>query len=324
MRRPRSWTRTEAGVLADWQRDNPPMTLKELEAIYWAGTLGSFALAAERLSMTQSSLSKRVLEIEGELGEQLFDRSGPRARITGAGERVLAQARRMLALRDEILMCARGLHSLAGSCRFGVSEQVVSTWLPALVRRVREELPEVSLEPRVGVTQELLSDVVRGETDFALCPGESVDARLASHRLHEVAMTWVSAPGLLAAGGRLDAESLQRVPVISTSAQAGATAALDAWAVAHGIKFRRIVACNSMGAVAALAAAGLGLCVLPAPFAARFLKEGRLERLAIAPELELPPLGYHLHWRQDDDRALSHALRELAIAVGTAPAWPLD
>ena len=297
------------------------MTLKELEAVYWAGTLGSFALAAERLSMTQSSLSKRVLELEEELGERLFDRSGPRARITGAGERVLAQAREMLALRDAIVTGARGPRALSGTCRFGVSEQVAATWLPALVHRAREDHPEVSLEPRVGVTQELLGAVVRGETDFALCPGGSADAQLSSRLLHAVPMAWVSAPGLLKALGVLTVESLQQVPVITTSAQAGATAALDAWAVGQGIKFRRIVACNSMGAVASLAAAGLGLCVLPEPFAARFLQDGRLQRVPVEAPLQVPPLPYYLHWRMGDDSALGQALRDIVIAVGSRPEW---
>jgi len=40
------------------------MTLKQLEAFYLAATLGSFALAAQRVHVTQSSLSKRIAEME--------------------------------------------------------------------------------------------------------------------------------------------------------------------------------------------------------------------------------------------------------------------
>lgn len=296
------------------------MTLKELEAVYWAGTLGSFALAADRLSMTQSSLSKRILELEDELGEKLFDRSGPRARITGAGERVLMQARQMLALRDTILSGERGSRGLRGSCRFGVSELVVATWLPALVERARSDFPEVALEPRVGVTQELLAAVSRGETDFAIGPGGSSEAAIASHRLHAVDMVWACAPNFPAARDELDAAHVQQLPVISTSAQAGATAALDNWAVGQGLKFRRIVASNSMGAVASLSAAGLGLCLLPAPFARPLIEAGRLIRMRCEPALQVPPLPYYLHWRSDDDSVLSAALRALVIEVGAA--WP--
>jgi DNA-binding transcriptional LysR family regulator len=51
------------------------MTLKELEAFHLAATLGSFALAAQRAHITQSSLSKRIAELESWAGAELFDRS---------------------------------------------------------------------------------------------------------------------------------------------------------------------------------------------------------------------------------------------------------
>ena len=44
------------------------MTLKQLEAFYWAATCASFAVAAERLHLSVSSLSKRIAELEEALG----------------------------------------------------------------------------------------------------------------------------------------------------------------------------------------------------------------------------------------------------------------
>jgi DNA-binding transcriptional LysR family regulator len=61
------------------------MTLKQLEAFYWAATCASFAVAAERLHLSVSSLSKRITELEDALGQPLFDRSGHKAALTDAG-----------------------------------------------------------------------------------------------------------------------------------------------------------------------------------------------------------------------------------------------
>ena len=58
------------------------MTLKQLEAFYWAATCASFAVAAERLHLSVSSLSKRIAELEA-LGQLLFDRSGHKAASGG-------------------------------------------------------------------------------------------------------------------------------------------------------------------------------------------------------------------------------------------------
>ena len=76
---------------------NPAMTLKQLEAFYWAATCASFAVAAERLHLSVSSLSKRIAELEEALGQLLFDRSGHKAALTEAGQRLLPQAGDMLA-----------------------------------------------------------------------------------------------------------------------------------------------------------------------------------------------------------------------------------
>ncbi|SUP85622.1 LysR family substrate-binding transcriptional regulator [Yersinia pseudotuberculosis] len=51
------------------------MTLKQLEAFYWAARCSNFSIAAERLHISISSLSKRIVELEASLGCTLFDRS---------------------------------------------------------------------------------------------------------------------------------------------------------------------------------------------------------------------------------------------------------
>ena len=64
------------------------MTLKQLEAFYWAATCRNFAVAAQRVNLSLSSLSKRIAELEASLGQTLFDRAGHRAVLTEAGERL--------------------------------------------------------------------------------------------------------------------------------------------------------------------------------------------------------------------------------------------
>jgi len=297
------------------------MTLKQLEALYWAGTLGSFALAAQRLCTTQSALSKRIQELEDEFGEPLFDRTGPRARITGAGERVLVHAGEMLRAKDEILTAARGTQGLRGSSPFGVSEFVASCWLPQIVTAIRAGYPAVTLEPRVAVTGELMQELARGETDFAISAASTADAAIASERLFAVEMAWIAAPGLATDLGTLTRDRLADIPVLSTSPQSGATAALHQWALANGVKFRQVQPSNSMNAVASLAAAGLGVCVQPRPFAQRFVEDGRLAWVHTAPDCLLPPVTYFLHWRSDDQRVLTARLRTLVAELAAAPPW---
>jgi DNA-binding transcriptional LysR family regulator len=291
------------------------MTLKQLEALYWAATLGSFALAAERLSTTQSSLSKRILELESELGVRLFDRSGAKARITDIGERVLAPAREMLSRRDEIMLAARGNYGLRGTCRIGVSELVAVTWLADLASRLHETYPDVALEPRIAVAEELLVEVQRGHTDFAVGPVRSPDLAMVSKHLFDVRMTWVSAPRLLPSDGRMSAEAMLQYPVLAMSDRSAVTQALFRWVNDKGLRFRRIVASNSMNALASLAASGLGICLLPEPFANTFIERGQLRPILLRDGTSAPQLPYFLSWRGNDTGRLSIAVRDLALEV---------
>lgn len=295
------------------------MTLKQLEALYWAGSLGSFSLAAERLCTTQSSLSKRILELEQELGEKLFDRSGSRVRLTSLGARILSSAQQMLSVRDNIVQTARGRYGLSGACRFGVSELVALTWLPDIVAKVRKAYPDVTLDPHVAIAADLFTGILRGEIDFAVGPATSPDASIISQHLGEVDMVWVCAPHLMSPGESLTAKTFLAHPVISMSRQAAATAFLDHWAVENGIKFRRVVTSNSLGTVAALAAAGLGICLLPKPIAVEFIERERLRTLRVARKLAVPRLAYYLHARKAAPEALSQAVREIVLTTCSAP-----
>lgn len=120
----------------------PAMTLKQLEAFYLAATLGSFSLAAQRAHVTQSSLSKRIAELEAYLDTELFDRSSKRAQLTEAGSRLLPTAAQMLELKEGVKATVSSPTKLVGTCRFGISELGALTWLPRLVARVREQHPQ--------------------------------------------------------------------------------------------------------------------------------------------------------------------------------------
>ena len=144
------------------------MTLKQIEAFYWAANLGSFSIAANRLHVTQSSLSKRIAELEESVGAPLFDRSSRRAQLTECGQRLIALAGQMLDLSEQFRASDLTGTRLTGVCRFGVSELISLTWLPTFTRMVNRDHPALVLEPYVDLARHLERKVVRGELDFAV------------------------------------------------------------------------------------------------------------------------------------------------------------
>ncbi len=289
------------------------MTLKQLEAFYLAATLSSFALAAQRAHVTQSSLSKRIAELEAWLGTALFDRSGQRALLTEAGHRLVPRAAQMLQMRSEIRDGLSSRSRLSGTCRFGISELGALTWLPNFVARVRSEHPDLMLQPHVDLGRRLERQVVRGELDFAVVPKPPETSHVSSHEVAEVRVTWMAAPGRFKPDFKLRASELASHPVITMTDGSGMTQAFDGWAADQGLTIPRIVASNSLMAIIGLTIADIGISFLPHDFMRPWVESGAL--LPFASDPPLPALRYCFVHREDDRRAMLPVLLSVVMAV---------
>lgn len=285
------------------------MTLKQLEAFYWAARLGSFAVAALRLHVTQSSLSRRISDLEEDLGQQLFSRSGQRAAITDAGTRLLPYATQMLDLETQARSSHGETAALRGVCRFGVSELVATTWLPKLVTNVLKQHPDLVLQPYVDLTAGLERKLERGELDFAVIPGPSRMSALAHRPLGDLDYAWMAAPTRLARGTVLTPSHFVEHPVITLTTQSTLTQSFDRWAQLQNLDIPRRLVCNSLLALIGLTTAGVGISFFPRPFMRPLLEREQLVELVCEPAL--PRLGYCFHWRGDDTRRLVMVLQEL-------------
>jgi len=121
-------------------------TLKQLEAFYWAASLGNFQSAAFRLNTTQPAISNRIQELERALGVELFDRATRIARLTPKGRQLLSYAERMLRLATEMQDKVGDKHILRGTVRLGVVDAIALTWLPELIFRLNDMYAGISIE----------------------------------------------------------------------------------------------------------------------------------------------------------------------------------
>lgn len=289
------------------------MTLKQLEAFYWAATSSTFLVAAERLHVSQSSLSKRIAELEAQLRRPLFDRSGHRAVLTEAGQQLLPLARRMLGLADEMLSLVAEGSGLRGYCRFGVGDLAALTWLPDLVAHVRAAYPDLVLEPYVDVGATLAQRLDSGELDFAVIAGYSSNSVIASEAIAQVRFSWAAAPELVQGRRAITASLLQETALIGMPPGAGTTRVLEQWLAVHNMVPGRRLTCNNLAAIAGLVAAGVGLGLFPEGWLRQMAARGAVVELRGRPAL--PPLQYTFQWRRDDTRPLLARMREAVAAT---------
>lgn len=287
------------------------MTLKQLEAFYWAATCANFVTAAERLHVSVSSLSKRLVELEASLGCALFDRQGHRAVLTGAGEGLLPKVRQLLAAATDLRASVAASSGLTGRCVFGVGELTALTWLPRLVALARDTHPALTLEPHVDIGARLEERVEKGSLDFAVVAGRSSRSTLTSQWLTEARFVWTAASSVLGDARRLTPAMFSRIPLITLPEGAGTTRILDDWLLTQGVTAEQRLVCNHWGAVAGLLVEGLGLGFLPEGWARSLSRRGQLRLLPSSPPLA--PLPYAFQWRRDDVRPVVSCMRELAV-----------
>lgn len=283
------------------------MTLKQLEAFYWAATCASFQLAAQRVHLSTSSLSKRLAELEDSLGVQLFDRTAHRAQLTEAGERLLPRAAALLQAAQETRSSVGGSSDITGRCHFGVGELSALTWLPQAVAHVSHTHSRLRLEPHVNVGEALVERLRSGELDCAVIAGGSTQhGAIASVPVGEARFAWVASPALVPDATGVSAALLERCALVTLPGGAGTSRLLDDWLLAMGIAAPRRLTCNSWGAVAGLLIEGLGVGILPHGWARHLEERGDLRTLRA--RRALPPLTYTFQKRSNDDRQLLAAM----------------
>ena len=144
--------------------------LKHLRAFIHTAQLGSVSLAAERLYLSQPSISQQLKALERGLGQTLFDRHGPKLRLTPAGKALLDLATPLVERIDRLPeVFQRQYGSLeSGEIRIAAGESTMLHLLPSLIMRFRQQHPgiAVSLNNVTGIDG--LGMIRRGEVDFAV------------------------------------------------------------------------------------------------------------------------------------------------------------
>jgi LysR family hydrogen peroxide-inducible transcriptional activator len=145
------------------------MTLTELKYIVAVARERHFGRAADACFVSQPTLSVAIKKLEDELGVPLFERRSNDVTLTDAGERIVAQAQRVLDEAARIKEIAKsGKDPLSGPLRLGVIYTIGPYLLPSLVRQLLKDAPQMPLLLTENYTVKLLELVKNGEIDVAI------------------------------------------------------------------------------------------------------------------------------------------------------------
>lgn len=163
-------TNVAGGVLARFCERIPAlMTLNELRYIVAVARERHFGRAAEACFISQPTLSVAVKKLEEELGLSLFERRKGEVSITPVGERIVAQAQRVLEEASGIRQIAQqGQDQLDGPLRLGAIYTIGPYLLPHLIPQLAESAPKMPLIIEENYTAGLADKLKQGELDVIL------------------------------------------------------------------------------------------------------------------------------------------------------------
>jgi len=170
---------------------NRALDIAPLRTFVAVADTGGFQRAADILHLSQGAVSQHVRRLESAVGCPLVERRGRGWRFTVDGEQLLPQARRLLALHDEVLCTFRG-NETPKTVVVGSTEHAAQQLLPHVAAALEAALPSHQVRFRIDRGSKLRESFAAGRIDIALLFGPADDPRATA--VGDLDLTWYSAP----------------------------------------------------------------------------------------------------------------------------------
>ena len=165
------------------------MVFPEIRLLQAAITLAeelNFSRAAERLRIDQSTLSKRILELEHQLDAQLFERNHQKVKPTDAGNKFVEEARQAMAHIERAVVSARADSGGDSEVLHVGRSTYTDPWLVSMILAVHLPFyPGLRIQWSSNYSHELAREVLAGTLDLALTTGLPENQKLTCLKMSE-------------------------------------------------------------------------------------------------------------------------------------------
>ena len=145
------------------------LSLESLQLLVAAADSGSFSAAARRLGKAQSAVSTGIANLEIDLGLTLFDRSGRLPRLTAPGERMVAEARALLAQQAQLQALAAELAAgIEARLTLAIDDDSLLPWLTPVLEQLAAAYPLLELELLFPMMEDLSDMLLTGRAQLAI------------------------------------------------------------------------------------------------------------------------------------------------------------
>jgi DNA-binding transcriptional LysR family regulator len=225
----------------------------------------SFQLAAAHLNLSQTALSHRMRKLEDDLGLRLLQRTTREVSVTPAGLALLPKVRSMIdGLSDSLDELRRQGREFQESLAIGCLPTIAAGPLPAVLKRFRNEHPDVALRIHDNSATEIDALIQSGAVEFGI-------TLVAAHRWDFAVETLIRDPFVLVCRRRdaiadrasVSWSDLAGAPLIRISPHTGNRMIIDDALGSRRDSLRWVYEVQHVSTAIALVRAGLGMTVIP-------------------------------------------------------------
>ncbi|HKT51415.1 MAG TPA: LysR family transcriptional regulator [Candidatus Angelobacter sp.] len=161
------------------------MDFDQLETFLEVARHASFSRAAERRFRTQPAISSQIRALEEEVGAKLFDRSGGKVALTGAGKIFQQYAEQTLEARKTMMVTVAEMERVPrGEIVVGANEGTCLHILPEVFAEFRKLYPEVGVQISRLERAKILESIIDNSVDFGVVSTPVDDKRLTVVTIH--------------------------------------------------------------------------------------------------------------------------------------------
>lgn len=245
--------------------------LDNFKAFVAAAEHGSFTSAAKSMGMTISTMSRRIQDLEGHLGAELFHRSPQGLSLTITGKKYYQECAMFIhELSTRIEDLQKSINSMEGSLTVAMPSNLGSGPLDEFWERFASCYPQVMLKIHLV---DPLDDMTSIPIDIGIQSGSRRNSPLIQDRIGFITPVLVASPNFT---GKLPTD----LEALSESASVAADI-FSEWSLVHGdreevMPKKHIHTSNDMNVIVSLVKAGAGIALLPLSVVHREIKNGSL------------------------------------------------
>lgn len=263
--------------------------LRDMVLFVEVAKVRSFSQAAATLGMPSSSLSRRIAELEKNIGLKLLNRTTRRTDLTEAGRlyydrcRLIVQEAQLAHEQlGEIVAKPAGLLRVSMSVDFGIF------FLAPLIPEFCSRFPDIQLDMDLSARNR---DLIAESVDMVIRMGPLPDSGLHARKIAEKNVQLYAAPSYLRTASKLNEPNdlLQHKCIVMKTEYGEKSWRLHRETERQDVRLTNSLNVNNMGMALQLSTLGLGVAAVGQEFANRELGAGNL--VHVLPEWSFPPVA---------------------------------